>query len=327
MLRYTLSALFALLPATQVLAQKGGQPLASARYKTPADLPYQVEPDAAARGSQYGYNICNSTTENQQSLCQTMYVNSIADFCLWAPDKPNSLIADTEGEEVAWCTRKGHGTRLIPDGTLQGVQFLTAPDYTLIVGYMDQTKVNLQSGDEGGELDPHGQDLRGNPMGGMVYSTVFSGSNTTVQVPEWNLFIGGDFFCLKICKNDKPGGFCNNIYDTKGCGFNSPSNSQKGVYESCYSDNMQLPGADPNPVPASSKCTQYASTDLYGMPTATTAPASTTTSSAHTSATSASLTASAGVAAKTGSPNGARAFGVSLLVGVAGIVLSIVFLA
>ena len=60
---------------------------------------------------------------------------------------------------VAWCSKPGHGTRLIPAGALTGVQFLKAPDYIQIVGFIDQTKVNIASGDYGGEMDPHGADL------------------------------------------------------------------------------------------------------------------------------------------------------------------------
>lgn len=47
----------------------------------------------------------------------------------------------------------------MPAGTLQGVQYLKTPDYILIAGFIDQTKINIQDGDYGGELDPHGQDL------------------------------------------------------------------------------------------------------------------------------------------------------------------------
>jgi hypothetical protein len=40
--------------------------------------PYKVDTDVGLiRGDQYGYNICNSTTENQESRCQTSYFNSI----------------------------------------------------------------------------------------------------------------------------------------------------------------------------------------------------------------------------------------------------------
>jgi len=40
--------------------------------------PYQVDYNTAAiRGPQVGYNICNGTTENQQSMCQTSFVNHL----------------------------------------------------------------------------------------------------------------------------------------------------------------------------------------------------------------------------------------------------------
>ena len=76
--------------------------------------------------------------------------NSVLDFCLWAPPKLDD-IANTEGEEVAWCTKKGHGSRLIPAGALTGVQYMKTPDYVQVVGFIDQTKINIQDGDGGGE--------------------------------------------------------------------------------------------------------------------------------------------------------------------------------
>ena len=69
------------------------------------------------------------------------------------------MISDTEGEEVAWCTKPGRGTRIIPDGALQGVQFMRTPDYVQVVGFIDQTQINMAADDGGGELDPHGADL------------------------------------------------------------------------------------------------------------------------------------------------------------------------
>jgi hypothetical protein len=81
------------------------------------------------------------------------------DFCLWAPIEPNSVVGDVEGEMVAWCTKPGRGTRVIPANSLQGVQFMKTPDYVQVVGFIDQTKINIQAGDSGGEMDPHGADL------------------------------------------------------------------------------------------------------------------------------------------------------------------------
>ena len=79
------------------------------------------------------------------------------DFCLWAPPKLDT-ISDTEGEEVAYCTKKGHGTRIIPEGTLLGAQLLKTNDYWMITGLIDQSRINIPSDDFGGELDSGGQD-------------------------------------------------------------------------------------------------------------------------------------------------------------------------
>jgi hypothetical protein len=108
-------------------------------------------------------------------LCQTILVNNISgafsskisclykadffsDFCIWAPTKPNSTIADTEGEEVGWCTKNGYGTRGIPPGTFTGIQVLRTAQYLQIIGFINQALVNMQPGDFGGELDSGGQD-------------------------------------------------------------------------------------------------------------------------------------------------------------------------
>ncbi|KAG1834947.1 hypothetical protein DFJ58DRAFT_614576, partial [Suillus subalutaceus] len=81
------------------------------------------------RSPQVGYNICNSATENQNSTCRTSMVNHIDDFCLRAPFTLHSTIGDTEQEEVVWRTKPGHGTRVILNGTLQGVQLIRTSEY------------------------------------------------------------------------------------------------------------------------------------------------------------------------------------------------------
>ena len=90
---------------------------------------------------------------------RTSYIYAfLSDFCLWAPSEPNSMIADTEGEEIAWCSKKGYGTRRMYEGTIKGAQLLKTNDYWMITGSIDQTLLNIQAGDFGGELDPHGAD-------------------------------------------------------------------------------------------------------------------------------------------------------------------------
>ncbi|THU97101.1 hypothetical protein K435DRAFT_663244 [Dendrothele bispora CBS 962.96] len=209
-------------------------------------IPYQVDQHTADRGPQHGYNICNSTTEGQSSLCQTGFVNHLDDFCLFAPPEL-STIGDTEGIEVAYCTKPGRGTRLIPEGTFKGVQLVKSPGYIQIVGFIDQTKLNIQQGDFGGELDSGGQDGRGNPIGGLVYSNNLpgsSGNDSFVQSRHWTFFIGGDQFCLKVCDSSNPnaGHLCEHIYDRIGCAYNAPNNAQQNVFESCEGEDMMPVG-------------------------------------------------------------------------------------
>ncbi|KAI4524472.1 hypothetical protein K525DRAFT_235622 [Schizophyllum commune Loenen D] len=290
---FVLSA--SVLLAAAVNAQQSSfpeTPLASKHFAYPDEIPYQVDTDTnLIRGTQFGYNLCNSTTEGQDSLCQTSFLNNLDDFCLWAPSKKDSLIADTEGEEVAWCTKAGRGTRLIPEGALTGVQFMRTSAYVQVIGFIDQTKINIQEGDYGGELDPHGADLRGNPMGGLVYSTAFSSDNNAyTQMIEWHNFMGGNAFCFKVCdpSNEHAADYCQHIYDRIGCAYNAPNNAQDKVFESCEGDLQDFPGVytgedgqvttytqpaeslgaittmpyQPR-VPASSNCQTFESTALY----------------------------------------------------------------
>ncbi|KAF8757189.1 hypothetical protein RHS01_04021 [Rhizoctonia solani] len=199
------------------------------------NLPYKVDTDTGERGTQYGYNLCNSTTENQHSLCQTAVVNSIDDFCLWGPPEPNSVVGNTEGEAVAYCTKPGRGTRLIPQGALTGVQFMKTPDYVQVVGFIEQQHINMQEDDYGGEMDPHGADQRGNPLGGLVFSNAFGTDKSQyTQVVEWHNFMGGKVFCMKACDPAGPNAahYCEHIFDRIGCQYNAPAAYARGVFES-----------------------------------------------------------------------------------------------
>ncbi|KAF8072317.1 hypothetical protein FPV67DRAFT_932267 [Lyophyllum atratum] len=349
--------------ASSVLAQSTypATPLASKHFAYPTGIPYQVDTEPQLiRGGQTGYNICNSTTQNQNSLCQTSFVNSVDDFCLWAPIDPNSVVGDIEGEMVAWCTKPGHGSRLIPKDALQGVQFMKTPDYVQVVGFLDQTKINLKEDDWGGEMDPHGADLRGNPLGGLLYSNAWSGGKADqyTQVIEWHNFIGGHAFCIKACDPSKPNAakFCEHIYDRIGCAYNAPNTAQNGTFESCDGENQDFPGIyvengvtqtykqPPESlgaistmpytarVPASSNCTPYTSSVLYAALATVTAPEDLTKTGPTATATgtgSAGQTTKAtgtGTAAGAGSTgNAAGTIAVSGVATLMGVVFSAVF--
>ena len=123
-------------------------------------------------------------------MCQTLIANSLKDFCIWGPPE-RGTIGDTEHNNVAYCTQPGHGSRLIPPGTITGAQYVRTPSYIAIVGFFDQEKLNIPANDEGGELDSGGQDMRGNPLGAMVYSNSLPSSmGQLTQSPMWHAFLG-----------------------------------------------------------------------------------------------------------------------------------------
>ncbi|KIM22833.1 hypothetical protein M408DRAFT_332704 [Serendipita vermifera MAFF 305830] len=262
-------------------------PLASQHFTYTA-LPYQADPNGGERGTQFGYNICNSTTEGPTSLCQTAIINSIDDFCLWGPPEPNSLIGNVEGESVAWCTKAGYGTRVIPKGAITGLQFMKTPDYVQVTGFIQQDLINIDATDSGGELDPHGADQRGNPLGGLLFSNAWGGG--MVQAVEWHNFMGGGTFCLKAC--DPSGAhaadYCQHVFDRIGCQYNAPAAYVDGTFLSCLGDNQDFPGVYTDAtgatityqqpaeslgaittipysarIPASSSCTTYESASLF----------------------------------------------------------------
>ncbi|OSC96706.1 hypothetical protein PYCCODRAFT_1378664 [Trametes coccinea BRFM310] len=340
-----LSALIAIAAAsTRVLAQDATSssfvPLASKSFSYPDGIPYQADPDNGVRGTQQGYNLCNSTTEGPNSMCQTAFVNHLDDFCVWAPPTPNETIGDTEGEEVAWCTKKGRGTRLIPAGALTGVQFMKTPGYLQVVGFIDQTKINLQADDGGGELDPHGADLRGNPLGGLVYTNGFASNNgnndTFQQVHEWHNFMGSNSFCFKVCDpaGPNPADLCQHIFDRIGVQYNCPNAAQNGTFEYCEGENQDPPGVYTSNgqvvtytqppeslgaiqtmpytprIPASSNCVQLPSSALFTdlLAAATSAAASGSASGASATGTARISSGSSG-ATRSGSSAGASPTG------------------
>lgn len=100
-----------------------------------------------------------TSTVRVNSLQSELVLTLRIDWCVWAPPTGPTTIGESEGQEVAWCTKPGRGTRLIPQGAITGVQFLRAKSYLEVIAFLDQTMLNLAADDYGGELDPHGADL------------------------------------------------------------------------------------------------------------------------------------------------------------------------
>jgi len=226
-------------------------------------------PNHSEKG-QTGTNQCG-TSSNQTSQCQNAYLNSVDDFCVFAPPEPGpgSVIGNTEQIEVSWCIKPGYGTRLIPDGAITGAHFVQTPGYVQVTGIGDLTKINIPKGDAGGELDPHGATGNGNPIGGLVFSNAFTGQ--FVQLHEWTNFVSDSEFCFRGCK-DGPGApaLCEHIYDVMGCFWNMPGNYDTG-FNQCAGDSGEPMGVygtstfhqgdgatpPPHPAPSTSSCTTY----------------------------------------------------------------------
>ncbi|KAJ7659403.1 hypothetical protein B0H17DRAFT_1185523 [Mycena rosella] len=164
------------------------------------------------------------TTINQTSMARLLSINSIDDFCIFAPPSGPSVIGDTETIEVAWCTKPRNNARVIPDGVITGLSFLKTDFYVQIMGSGDFTKLNIQSGDEGGELDPHGATGAGNPVGGNVTTNIVDGVDEPIA--EWMLYVDYNQFCIRACTNANStytaGFMCWHELDEMGCEFVMP---------------------------------------------------------------------------------------------------------
>ncbi|KAJ7092395.1 hypothetical protein B0H15DRAFT_947953 [Mycena belliarum] len=200
------------------------------------------------------------TIINQNSMARLLSVNSIDDFCLFAPPSPNSLISDTETEEIAWCTKPRNNARVIPDGTLTGVTFLKTDFYVQIMGTGDFTKLNGT----------------GNPVGGNVTTTVADGIDEPIE--EWMLYMSANQFCLRACTNANSTYaakyMCWHELDVMGCEFVMPGTYHgAGTFETCDADVAYPPGWYPTVVDGKTTFSTFAQyfTGVYngkdGQPT------------------------------------------------------------
>ncbi|KAG0149503.1 hypothetical protein CROQUDRAFT_39787 [Cronartium quercuum f. sp. fusiforme G11] len=184
------------------------------------NLPPKADPGG------YGYNRCG-TKSSPDSKCQNVYIRSAEDFCLFAPHDLSG-VSETERTAVAYCTKDGYGTRLIPSDTFESVHF----HYVQITGRGNFSKINVLQNDDGGELGIY--DLHGNPISGVVIGQ-------QNQFERWVEFLLPTEFCFRACfpgENDWK--YCNHIYDTMGCQWNIPGNYEAG-FDECQGEDVVHP--------------------------------------------------------------------------------------
>ncbi|CDZ98322.1 hypothetical protein [Phaffia rhodozyma] len=210
------------------------------------------------------------TAVNQTSVSRLASINSVDDFCLFAPAEPGGTIGDQEAEVVAWCTKPRNNARVIPDGTIYGAQFTKNDFYVQVVGFLDGTKINIMDGDAGGELDPHGATGEGNPVGGNLTSNV---TGQDVNYEEWMAFMSFDQFCIRECigQNDTISAaiMCQHELDLMGCYWIMPADygTINGTFTECDSDVPQPPGVYPVGSPATTTSTFHQRFTITGTGT------------------------------------------------------------
>jgi hypothetical protein len=203
--------------------------------------------------------------------------------------------------------------------------------YVQVTGYIKQANINIAANDNGGELDPHGADRRGNPLGGLVFSNAFASNggnnNSYQQVVEWHNFMGAGRFCFKACDPVDPDDrkYCEHIYDRIGCEYNAPAAYVDGKFESCEGENQDFPGIYTDAsgavqtykqppesagdiktmpyqprVPASSNCVPFQSAALYDNQSPAAPPATGSATGTRTAATAVTPTATGGSSSSNG---------------------------
>ncbi|TIA92223.1 hypothetical protein E3P81_01570 [Wallemia ichthyophaga] len=189
------------------------------------------------------------TDTPDDSTARLLTVNNIDDFCIFGPKEADKTIGDTESEQVAWCTQPRNNARLIPEDTFTGLHFVKTPYYIQLQGWGDLTKIGVKDGDYGGELDPHGAEGNGNPVGGNVTSNI---TGDAVFYEEWMEFISYEQFCLRVCTAADDmwdaSTMCEHKLDEMGCGFIMPGDyaGKQDEFISCDADAAFPPGVYPD---------------------------------------------------------------------------------
>ncbi|KAJ7666742.1 macrophage activating glycoprotein [Mycena polygramma] len=237
------------------------------------DLPFAYRLFIQAVSSlQSDFRACGSPKENGRHFLKRI-INSVDDFCLFAPPKANSKIPDTKTEEVAWCTKPRNNARVIPDDTITSVSFLKTDFYVQIMGTGDFTMFNIARDTETSHIahrsvrsspaEPHGAEGTGNPVGGNVTTNIVDGVDEPIA--EWMLYMSTNQFCLRACTN------ANSTYsaalmhqlDVMGCEFVMPGTqlgriTRRYSSETCDADVAYPPGWYPTVVDGTTSFSTFA---------------------------------------------------------------------
>ncbi|WVR07801.1 hypothetical protein IAU60_004844 [Kwoniella sp. DSM 27419] len=177
-------------------------------------------------------SMLHARGDSQQSMSTELFLLSHDDFCLYGPPDGAQKISETDNKVVSWCSKAGHGTRLIPDGTLHGVTYVKTPSWVQVSGYGDFTNINIAAGDAGGQFDSSTHMPDGAKM------TMSQGGD---PAHNWVTLISADTFCVRACTGDAI--YCPTQYDEMGCFFlTSNGVGWDNVWQNCEGDDGAPPG-------------------------------------------------------------------------------------
>ncbi|KAF8438130.1 hypothetical protein L210DRAFT_2307366 [Boletus edulis BED1] len=189
------------------------------------------------QGTPYNVNGGRSTYDGcRAGPCQIAYLNSVEDFCLWAPSHPVlSATSSTEHTLVAWCTESAQGSLVIPDGTILGAHLVITTEYVQITGVGKLTNINVPPD---GVVSASGQSYSDHRI---VVTSVFG---QLEQISEWTSFVSQERFCFRACRpSAAASAACPQIHDIFGCSESVSGNYDTGVFEDCIVDGAEVPSA------------------------------------------------------------------------------------
>ncbi|OCF61142.1 hypothetical protein L486_00786 [Kwoniella mangroviensis CBS 10435] len=228
----TTSLYLLLIPLSQSI-------LVNSQYMPPQALSYRrtyVNSTLVGRGDESNDKTKDNSDAQSQSQSQSKELRLVSheDFCVYGLSEENKgkMLSESVDNVISYCSKSGHGTRLIPDGTLKGVTYVRTPSWVQVSGSGDFSQIGISSDDSGAQFDSSSH----NPQGSSLIT-----SQGGDPAKDWVTMISGQTFCVRACFGDPA--FCPTQYDSLGCYFlTSNGVGWDDVWQDCEGDEGDPPG-------------------------------------------------------------------------------------
>ncbi|WWC94730.1 hypothetical protein V866_001578 [Kwoniella sp. B9012] len=211
--------------------------LVNSQYIPPQALAYRrsyVNSTLVGRGDESIDKTSDNSDAQSQSQPKELWLMSHEDFCVYGLSEENKgkMLSESVDNVISYCSKSGHGTRLIPDGTLKGVTYVRTPSWVQVSGSGDFSQIGISPDDSGAQFDSSSH----NPQGSSLIT-----SQGGDPAKDWVTMISGQTFCVRACFGDPA--FCPTQYDSLGCYFlTSNGVGWDDVWQDCEGDEGDPPG-------------------------------------------------------------------------------------